>query len=72
MTLSGWQSVAALLIAAGLAVVGVYAPSGNGSPLVALAASMVTGVFALLNPQRDPNSRGRATDLDPHKPHRPP
>lgn len=76
MTLSGWQSIAALLIAAGLAVAGVVAP--NGSPLVALAASMVTGVFALLQPRRDPNSRGRAADriptaaggvptYDPHK-----
>lgn len=63
MSLTGWQGVACLLIAAGVAVVGVLVP--NGTMLVALASSMVTGVFALLQPRRDPGARTRTSDRVP-------
>jgi hypothetical protein len=60
VSLTGWQAIAALLIAAGVAVVGVLVP--GGTVLVALSSSMVTGVFALLQPRRDPTSRTRSGD----------
>jgi hypothetical protein len=77
VSLTGWQSIAALLIAAGLAVAGALLPSG-GAALIQVSTVIVTGVFTLLQPRRDPQSRGRASDriptaaqgvgaYDPHK-----
>lgn len=78
MSLSGWQSIAALAIAAGLAITGAVVGAPLGAALIGLAGSIVTGVFTLLSPRRDPQSRGRAADriptaaqgvptYDPHK-----
>ena len=79
MSLTGWQAIAALLIAGGLAVAGAFVPSPTaGVALFNLATGIVTGTFALLQGRRDPNARTRSSDrtitsaqgisaYDPHK-----
>ncbi len=66
MNLTGWQAVTIIAIAAALAVTGAFVPSSAGTAgLLALATSLCTGVFALLQGRRDPTSRSRASDRIP-------
>jgi hypothetical protein len=60
VNLTGWQAIAALLIAAALGVAGVVLE--RGGPLVSLATGIATGVFTLLQPWRAPQTRTRASD----------
>ena len=70
MNLTGWQGVAIIAIAAALAVVGAFVPSSAGTAgLLALATSLCTGVFALLQASRSPHSRTRAGDRIPTSAH---
>jgi hypothetical protein len=63
MSLTGWQAVACLLIAAGLGVAAAWAPAPAATVgLFNLAAGIVGGTYALLQRNRDPSSRGRASD----------
>jgi hypothetical protein len=63
VSLTGWQAVAIIVIAAALALAGVIFE--RGSPLVTLATALVTATFALLQPRRDPTTRSRASDRTP-------
>lgn len=79
MNLSGWQAIAALLIAAGVAIAGAFVPNATAANSLAnLAVGIVTGTFALLQKTRDPQARTRSSDrsttaaggipaYDPHK-----
>ncbi len=63
MSLTGWQAVACLVIAAGLGVAAAFAPNPAATVgLFNLAAGIVGGTYALLQRNRDPASRGRASD----------
>jgi len=73
VNLSGWQAIAALGIAAGLALgaalIAALAPNGLAAVaavtgLFNLAAGIIAGTFAILQRNRDPGSRTRASDRD--------
>jgi len=63
VSLTGWQAVACLVIAAALGIAAAWAPAPAATVgLFNLAAGIVGGTFALLQRNRDPQSRGRASD----------
>ncbi len=72
--LTGWQGIAALAIASllglGAAAIAAFVPNGPAAAaavvgLFNMAAGIVGGTFALLQRNRDPAARTRASDRIP-------